>query len=195
MKKIAAYFGQGLLFLIPIVATVYVLYIVFLRIDQVFDFDIPGLGFLLMLSLVTITGFLVSTVLARSLTNLIDNLFNRMPVGKMIYSSVKDMMSAFVGDEKQFNQPVMVSLLPGSGIQFMGFITREFLSDLGAADSVAVYVPQAFNLGGFVIIANREQITPLEIDSGRAMAFMVSGGVSSLKGQKVYDEVSNLETQ
>jgi uncharacterized membrane protein len=195
MKKIAAYFGQGLLFLIPIVATIYVLYIVFLRIDQIFDFDIPGLGFLLMLSLVTITGFLVSTVLARSLTNLIDSLFNRMPVGKMIYSSVKDMMSAFVGDEKQFNQPVMVSLLPGSGIQLMGFITREFLSDLGAADSAAVYVPQAFNLGGFVIIANRDQITTLEIDSGRAMAFMVSGGVSSLKGKNVDDGEANLETQ
>ncbi len=192
MKKIAAYFGQGLLFLIPVVATVYVLYIIFLRIDQIFNFEIPGLGFLLMLTLVTFTGFLISTVLARSFANLIDNLFNRMPVGKMIYSSVKDMMNAFVGDEKQFDQPVLVTLLPGSGIQLMGFVTRDTLSDLGAADSVAVYVPQAFNLGGVVIIANKDQITALEIDSGRAMAFMVSGGVSGFKGQKFEDGGSNI---
>jgi uncharacterized membrane protein len=65
MKKIASYFAQGLLFLIPIAATVYVIYIIFLRIDQIFKFSIPGLGFILTLALVTLIGLLVSTVLAR----------------------------------------------------------------------------------------------------------------------------------
>jgi uncharacterized membrane protein len=182
MKKIAAYFAQGLLFLIPIVATVYVLYIIFLRIDQIFKFTIPGLGFLLTFALVTIIGFLVSTVIARGAANIVDRLFSRMPIGKMIYSSVKDLMNAFVGDKKQFNRPVLVNLLPGSGVQVMGFVTRESLVDLTAAESVAVYLPQSFNFGGSVIIAPRDQVIPLEIESGKAMAFIVSGGVSGLSG-------------
>jgi uncharacterized membrane protein len=180
MKKITAYFFGGLLFLIPIVATIYVLYAVFLKIDQIFKFDIPGLGFLLTLVLVTIIGFLVSTFLARGAANLIDSLFSRMPVGKMIYSSVKDLMNAFVGDQKQFDRPVLAKLLPGSDVQIMGFVTRESLANVGITESVAVYVPQSFNFGGNVIIVPKEQVTPLEIKSGKAMAFIVSGGVSGL---------------
>lgn len=180
MKRIAAYFAQGLLFLIPIVAIVYVLYVLFLRIDQIFRFNTPGLGFLLTLALVTIIGFLVSTFLARGVANIVDSLFGRMPIGKMIYTSIKDLMNAFVGEEKQFDRPVMVNLLPGSGVQIMGFVTRESLLGLGAVDGVAVYVPQSFNFGGSVIIAPKDQITPLQIESGKAMAFIVSGGVSGL---------------
>jgi uncharacterized membrane protein len=180
MKRIAAYFAQGLLFLVPIVVTVYILFILFFRIDQIFRFNIPGLGFLLTLAVVTSIGFLISTFLARGAASIVDRLFVRMPIGKMIYSSVKDLMNAFVGDEKQFDRPVMVNFLPGSGVQIMGFATRESLVGLGAEGSVAVYVPQSFNFGGNVIIAPKEQITPLQIESGKAMAFIVSGGVSGL---------------
>lgn len=180
MKRIAAYFAQGLLFLIPIAATVYLLYILFLRIDQIFKLEIPGLGFLLTLTLVTLIGFLVSTFLARGAANLVDRLFSRMPLGRMIYTAIKDLMNAFVGDQKQFNRPVMVTLVPGSGVQLMGFVTRESLESLDVSESVAIYVPQAFNFGGTVVIAPRDQVTALKIDSGRAMAFLVSGGVSGL---------------
>ena len=180
MKRIAAYFAQGLLFLIPIVATIYILYILFLRIDQIFRFNTPGLGFLLTLALVTIIGFLVSTFLARGFANIVDSLFVRMPIGKMIYTSIKDLMNAFVGEEKQFDRPVLVNLVPGSSVQIMGFVTRESLLGLGVGEGVAVYIPQSFNFGGSVIIAPKDQITPLQIESGKAMAFIVSGGVSGL---------------
>lgn len=180
MKKIAAYFAQGLLFLVPIVATLYILYVFFLSIDRIFRFKTPGLGFLLTLALITVIGFLVSTFLARGIANIVDSLFGRMPIGKMIYTSVKDLMNAFVGEEKQFDRPVMVNLIPGSGIQIMGFVTRESLVGLGAVESVAVYVPQSFNFGGSVIIAPKDQITPIQLESGKAMAFIVSGGVSGL---------------
>lgn len=181
MRKIAAYFAQGLLFLIPIVVTIYVLYILFLRIDQIFRFNIPGLGFVLTLALVTLVGALVSSVLARGAASLVENLFGRMPIGKMIYSSVRDLMNAFVGDRRQFNRPVLVNLMPGSSVQVMGFITRESLDKLGVPDNVAVYIPQSFNFSGNVIIAPRDQIQPLDIESSRAMAFIVSGGVSGLQ--------------
>jgi uncharacterized membrane protein len=178
VRKITAYFFRGLLFLIPIVVTIYILYFVFSKIDQIFRFDIPGLGFLLTLVLVTAIGFLVSTFLARGVANLIDNLFRRMPIVKMIYSSIKDLVSAFVGDQKRFDRPVMVEVLPGSGVQIMGFVTRESLENIGMAESIAVYIPQSYNFAGNVIVAPKEQVTPLEIESGKVMAFIVSGGVS-----------------
>jgi uncharacterized membrane protein len=180
MKKIAAYFAQGLLFLIPIAATVYVLYIIFLRIDQIFKFSIPGLGFILTLALVTLIGLLVSTVLARGAAGLINNLFSRMPIGRMIYSSVRDLMNAFVGEKRQFNRPVLVNLMPGSSIQIMGFVTRESLEGIAGPENVAVYIPQSFNFSGNVIVAPRDQVTALQIESSKAMAFIVSGGVSGL---------------
>lgn len=180
MRRITTYFISGLLFLIPIVVTIYILYTAFSRVDQIFRFNIPGLGFLLTLVLVTTVGFLVSTFLARGVANVIDNLFRRMPVIKMIYSSIQDLVNAFVGDQKRFNKPVMVTLSPGSGVQIMGFVTRDSLMNIDMTESIAVYVPQSYNFGGNVIIAPKEQVTPLEIESGKVMAFIVSGGVSGL---------------
>lgn len=178
MKKITAYFFRGLLFLIPIVVTIYILYFVFSKVDQIFRFNIPGLGFLLTLVLVTTIGFLVSTFIARGAANVIDNLFRRMPIIKMIYSSIKDLVNAFVGDQKRFDKPVMVRVLPGSDVQIMGFVTRDSLKSIGMAESIAVYIPQSYNFAGNVIVVPKGQVTPLEIESGKVMAFIVSGGVS-----------------
>ena len=178
MKKLTTYFFRGLLFLTPIVVTIYVLYFVFSEIDKIFGFNIPGLGFLLTVVLITSIGFFVSTFLARGAANVIDNLFRRMPVVKMIYSSIKDLVSAFVGERKRFDKPVLVTLFPGSSVQIMGFVTRESLENIGMKNSIAVYYPQSYNFAGNVIVVPKEQVTPLEIESGKVMAFIVSGGVS-----------------
>jgi uncharacterized membrane protein len=103
-----------------------------------------------------------------------------MPIGRMIYSSVRDLMNAFVGEKRQFNRPVLVNLMPGSSIQIMGFVTRESLEGIAGVESVAVYIPQSFNFSGNVIIVPRDQVAALQIESSQAMAFIVSGGVSGL---------------
>jgi uncharacterized membrane protein len=180
VKKLTTYFFRGLLFLTPIVVTIYVLYFVFTEIDNIFGFNIPGLGFLLTVGLITGIGFLVSTFLARGAANVIDNLFRRMPVVKMIYTSIKDLVSAFVGEKKRFDRPALVNLFPGSSVQIMGFITRESLKDIGMKESIAVYFPQSYNFAGNVIVVPKKQVTPLDIESGKVMAFIVSGGVSGL---------------
>jgi len=180
VKKLTTYFFRGLLFLTPIVVTIYVIYFVFSEIDKIFWFNIPGLGFLLTLALITFIGFLVSTFLARGAANLIDNLFRRMPVIKMIYSSIKDLVNAFVGEKKRFDRPVLVTLFPGSSFQIMGFVTRESLESIGMKESIAVYIPQSYNFAGNVVVVPKEQVTHVAIESGKVMAFIVSGGVSGL---------------
>jgi uncharacterized membrane protein len=76
-------------------------------------------------------------------------------------------------------RPVLVKLSTTSDINVVGFLTRESLENIGIADKVAVYLPQAYNFAGNLIIVSREQVTPLKAESGDIMAFIVSGGVAT----------------
>jgi uncharacterized membrane protein len=179
MKRLTKYFFEGLLVLVPLVATIYVIYIVFVKIDSIFKFSLPGMGFIVTILTITIVGFISSNFLTRKLVGLVDRIFTKLPLVKMIYTSVKDLIGAFVGDKKSFDKPVLVTLSPGSNIQVIGFITRESLENIGYADKVAVYLPQSYNFAGNLIVVPQEQITKLTADSGDIMAFIVSGGVTA----------------
>ncbi len=179
MKKLTEYFFKGLLFLIPLLATVYVLYILFIKIDRLFSFDIPGVGFVVTILTITCVGFIASNFLTRGLVRMVDRTFTRLPLIKMIYTSIKDLTGAFVGDKKSFNRPVLVRLAAGSDIRCIGFVTREDLDHLGISESVAVYLPQSYNFAGNLVIVPREHVTPLRADSGEVMAFIVSGGLTA----------------
>jgi uncharacterized membrane protein len=179
MKRFTRYFLEGLLFLAPVVATVYVVYLVFVKVDGLFRFQVPGMGVLVTLLVITLIGFAASNFLTRWLTTGVDALFRRLPLVKMIYTSVKDLIGAFVGDKKGFNRPVRISLVPGGSVFALGFITRDSLEKFGMEDLVAVYLPQSYNFAGNLVLVSREQVTPIEADSGDLMAFIVSGGISA----------------
>ena len=85
-------------------------------VDKIFGLTVPGFGFLISAALVTIIGFFVSTIFARGAARLIDSLFSRMPIVKMIYSAIKDLVNAFAGEKKRFNKPVFVNILPVSTV-------------------------------------------------------------------------------
>lgn len=179
MRRISRYFLEGLLILVPFVVTVFVIYTVFQKIDGLFHFSIPGMGFVATLLLIFLVGFVTSNFLTRKLVALADTLFSRVPLVKMIYSSIKDLLNAFVGDKKSFNKPVQVTLSPDSGVRAIGFVTNDSLENLGIEGSVAVYLPQSYNFAGNLIIVPKDQVMPLDADSGDVMAFVVSGGVSA----------------
>lgn len=178
MKKLSQYFLQGLLFLVPVVVTIYVIYAVFAKIDGLFSFEVPGLGFLLTIALILFVGFVSSNLLANSVMLHVDRIFARMPLVTMIYTSIKDLIDAFVGDKKSFNKPVQVALDADNRISVLGFITREDLNSLGIADRVAVYVPQSYNFAANLLIVDRRQVFPLAANPKEVMKFIVSGGVS-----------------
>ena len=179
MKRLTRYCIEGLIFLGPVVATAYIIDVVFVKVDGIFKFRVPGLGFLVTLLVIFLIGFLTSNLLTNKITLLVDRLFRRLPLVKMIYTSIKDLVNAFVGDKKGFNKPVAVTVVPGSNVCVVGFVTSEDLSSFGIHDKVAVYLPQSYNFAGNLLIVPREQITPLEADSGDLMAFIVSGGISN----------------
>jgi uncharacterized membrane protein len=179
MKRISQYFLQGLLVLVPVVATVYVVYIIFSKIDGIFPFDMPGVGFLLTIALILAVGSVTSNLLANRIVNLVDRIFVRLPLIAMLYTSIRDLVNAFVGDKKSFNKPVQVIIDAANNIRVLGFITRENFDALGIVDSVGVYLPQSYNFAGNLIIVHRSQVVPLDADPGEIMKLIVSGGVSS----------------
>jgi uncharacterized membrane protein len=179
MKRLSQYFLQGLLFLVPLVVTIFVIYWVFVKIDRILNLPVPGLGFIVTIGFVTLVGFGASNFLTRNIVHLVDKIFARLPLVKMIYTAIKDLVNAFVGDKKSFNRPVQVVIDRESNLRVIGFATRDSLDSIGIQDSVAVYLPQSYNFAGNLIIVDREQIIPLLADPGEIMKLIVSGGVSS----------------
>jgi uncharacterized membrane protein len=95
------------------------------------------------------------------------------------------LIGGFVGEKKTFDRPVIVALAPGSDAKAIGFVTQESLDFLGLLDHVAVYLPQSYNFAGNLLVFPRSQVIPLEAPGSEVMAFLVSGGISGTKQNKI----------
>ena len=182
MKKILGYFLKGLLIFLPAAATILLFIWAFTGIDKLLrnmlGIKIPGLGLAATIVLITIIGALTSNVIGRKIFELVDGIFKKLPLIKMLYSSIRDLVEAFAGEKKKFDKPVLVALSSDGGVKAVGFITKEGLENLGLKNHVAVYLPQSYNFAGNVLVFPKEAVMPLNINSSDAMTFIVSGGVS-----------------
>ena len=196
MKALEKYFFHGLLFVMPIAITALICVNLYRWLDEpIKNFAQERLGItaawlafpvtivVAAIGLVLI-GFLSSNIIVRGLMRFLDSLLKRFPLIKLLYTSIKDLIGAFVGDKKKFDKPVLVTLVPGSDIKAIGFITRESMAAWGLAESVAVYLPQSYNFAGNLLVVPAEQVVPLNAPSGDVMAFVVSGGVTGEAEEK-----------
>ncbi|HEX5100826.1 MAG TPA: DUF502 domain-containing protein [Polyangiaceae bacterium] len=177
-KLLVRYFLRGCLVTAPLGLTVYIVWFVLATVDRFLPLPIPGLGLVVTLVLITLVGVLTSNVVGRSVIELADGLFGRLPLVKLVYTSIKDLVSAFVGDKKRFDKPVAVTISPGTGARVLGFVTRDGLGRLGMPDLVAVYFPQSYNFAGYLMLVPRTNVEPLDVPPAEVMTFIVSGGVS-----------------
>jgi uncharacterized membrane protein len=183
MTRLVTWFLRGLVYLVPIALTVYVFWVSFRVVDgllgRLLGTTIPGVGLALLLVLITAFGALLSNYLSARVLALLERVLDRLPFARLLHTSAKDLMGAFVGEKRRFDTAVAVQLIAGSDVRALGFVTRTALADLGlGADTVAVYFPQAYNWGGQVLIVPRARIEPLRTDAAEVMTFIVSGGVS-----------------
>ncbi len=187
-RRLLNYFLRGLLILVPIALTIYII-IEFLQwLDNLIPVQVPGLGLVIMLGSIIMAGYLASTLIARPVFDLIEDLLLTVPFISLIYSSIKDLLSAFVGDKKKFTQAVLVTMDEVNGIQKLGFITQDDLEVLGVKDKVAVYLPHSYNFSGNFYIVPRERVTFLNLPGSDVMKFIVSGGVSGYNELEVADK-------
>jgi uncharacterized membrane protein len=173
-------FFQGLLVLGPVAVTAYVIYLVFDHVDSLIPFKLPrGLGFVIVISCVTIIGYLGTRFFFAKVIDGFNHLLEHTPGVKHIYSSVREIMGSFVGDKRKFNKPVWVRVQSDPEIWRIGFLTQKTMDNLGMEGKVAVYMPHAYAISGWVIIVSRSETKPVtKMDAAEAMKFAVSGGVT-----------------
>lgn len=187
-KRIFDYFLQGLLYIAPLGATVYVIIIIFQfingmsqqYIDKLLNFHIPGIGIIIMFGFIAIVGYFGQRLFSQPMKIILEKMLSKAPIIQMIYTSIRDFLSAFVGKEKKFNQPVLVKVNKSAELEKIGFLTASDLSDLNIKDKVAVYFPHSYAFSGELFIVPTELVTPLDIHPAEAMKFIVSGGISKL---------------
>lgn len=178
MNTLVRNFLKGCLVVVPLVGTVYVVYALFTQIDSLLHLSIPGLGFAITLCLITLVGAIASNALGRRILSVFEGLLLSVPFVRLVYSSLRDVLRVFVGDSARFNRPVLVTLGDASSPKVLGFVTRDDLSVFGLAGHVAVYLPQAVNFSGNLLIVPAERVRPLDMSNAELMAFVVSGGVA-----------------
>jgi uncharacterized membrane protein len=182
-RKLLAYFFRGLLFLTPLAVTAYIIYQLFLFLDNLIPVPIPGIGILMVLALITFVGYLASLFFTKQLFDWFERGVFKIPFVNLLYTSIKDLLGAFVGEKKKFNTPVIVEV--SDNLSRLGFVTQEEMGAIGAPELVAVYFPHSYNVSGNVFLVKREKVRVLEgVKNSDVMKFMVSGGVSSLEGDK-----------
>lgn len=179
-KTLLGYFWRGCLVLAPVSITLYIAWLVFTTIDRILPVGVPGVGFVLTLVLITLVGFLTSNVIGKAVVRETEKWLARVPLIKLLYTSIRDLVGAFVGDKKKFDRPVAVAIVPGSKTRALGFVTRESLAQIEMRDCLAVYFPQSYNFAGNVLVVPKDQVETLSANSTDVMAFIVSGGVSGL---------------
>jgi len=197
MKVISKLFLRGLMAILPLAVTVYVLYWLGRSAESVLgrllrsimpdDKYVPGMGMLFGFLLILLCGILLRAWFVRRVFALMDRIMESVPLVKSLYGAVKDLMRFFdPSKEEEFDNVVMVSI-PGTSLRLMGFITRQDFEGLprGIAqkDTVAVYLPMSYQLGGFTVMAPTAQVEPVDLTVEEAMRFCLTAGVSTGKGE------------
>ena len=188
MKKFVSYFLQGLLYITPIGVTIYILWWgvkffsgIFRNFAAEYDVYLKWIALIVIVLLVTLVGFLGPKIIKWPVVSKVQGVMNTTPIVRLIYSSVKDLLNAFVGKNKKFGSPVRVQLYDNQGVERIGFITQNDLSTLGMSDRVAVYFPYSYGIMGEVLIVESARVKPLEADSADVMKFIVTGGVTTVE--------------
>jgi uncharacterized membrane protein len=196
MKRVAKallnYFVKGLLVVVPLGVAIFLIYWAVAKIDNALNLSsifiedskgkpiyIPGLGILNVILIILVAGVLVTNVVTEPIKQWFNRWLNRLPLFKFLYSSIKDLTEAFVGEEKKFNEPVLVEVNE-FGLKKIGFLVKKDMAALNLPGDVAVYFPYSYSFAGHVAIISADKVHPIDKSAAEVMKFVISGGVSGL---------------
>ena len=188
MKVIRRYFLTGLLVLAPTVVTGWLVYKIFITIDNIIEpfqrkfplIDIPGIGFVIVLLLIVITGFLASNLIGRRVIAAAERLLRRLPIIRRIYTASKELSEVFFTDKKTAFQRVVLIRYPHHDSFAIAFVTNEKVgpvSDVVGEELINVFIPTTPNpTSGFMLMVPLHDTFPLPINVEEAMKMVISGG-------------------
>ena len=210
--RILNLFFQGLIILAPIVITAWAVISLFKFIDGILPNllhvlfpdlvkldalgspeKIPGLGFLIVICIVLLVGYISSSFIVAKLVEWFDMILERTPGVKIIYSTVKDLMEAFAGNKRKFNKAVLVSI-EAPDVWRIGFVTQSDASAFGLTDYVTVYLPHSYAFSGIVYFVKKDRVRILDgLSSSDVMKFAISGGVADFAEHTAVEGVSGVK--
>ncbi len=187
-------FTTGVLTLLPLAITIYVFFLVFTFLDSIignliiaiFDYRVPGAGFAAGILLIFIVGFIASNIIGKQLVALGDNIFQRLPLARGIYSSARQIIDAFTVQGKDAFQKVVLLEYPRKGLYVLGFVTsisRGEIQEITEKETICIFIPTTPNpTSGMLILAPKSEITELQMSIEEGMKVIVSGGLVSPPG-------------
>ena len=188
-KSISKILITGFITLLPIVLTIYLLYWLAVTSEQVMGSALrfvlpdatyfPGLGMIAGVVVVFIVGLMMNAYMIRQLFALGEQVLYRLPLIKTVYRAFRDFFDFFSPKEKQFGQVVAVTL---NGMELVGFVTQENPQRLPESfrdrDSVLVYLPMSYMVGGYTVLIPRSELRPLKMSMEEAMRFVLTAGIT-----------------
>lgn len=190
------YFASGLLVLIPIVGTLWILKVLIeyadgvftgllparFRPEAVFGYEIPGVGLLITVALVFLVGVLTRLYIGRKMVSIGDRIIDKVPLGRGIYKAIKQFMNAFVpGDEGVKYQRVVAVEYPRRGCYMVGFVLGPIQTALQAKYDqpwISVFLPTSPNpTSGFMVSVPESETVVLPISVEKAFKYIISGHV------------------
>jgi uncharacterized membrane protein len=189
IKRILAYFIRGLVLVAPIYFTLYIIGRAIEYLDSILPIYIhdannkslylPGLGLLIIVSGIVLLGFIFSRFVPQSFFSMGENILKKLPLVSLIYYSIKDLITAFVGNKRKFNQPVLITINEQSNLKKLGFLTQSDLKHLDLDGYVSVYCPHSYAFSGEMFIVPVGNVQQVNMSSAEVMKIIVSGGASS----------------
>jgi uncharacterized membrane protein len=192
-RSLRRYLVAGVLVWLPILAVIWVIRFLVQLVDQtllllpqayrpeaLFGFALPGVGALLAFLIVLVTGLLVTNLIGRQLVEYWEELLQRIPLVRSIYSSVKGLAESVFAQDSAFRKVVLIPY-PRAGVWSMGFLTAEISGEISAktgVPSVCVFIPTTPNpTSGFIVILPRAEVIELSMNVDAAMKMIVTLGV------------------
>jgi uncharacterized membrane protein len=188
-KSIGTTLITGIITVLPIVLTIYLLYWLALSSEHVMGRALqwalpkvvyfPGLGTIAGLIVVFLVGLLMKAVLVRQLFSFGEGIVYRLPIIKSVYRAIRDLFDFFSPKKEHFDRVVTVTV---NGMEMIGFITQEdpkrLPESLRNPDSVLVYLPMSYMIGGFTLLIPKKDIKPCQMNMEEAMRFVLTAGIT-----------------
>jgi len=191
--KLRRYFIAGLLVWLPLGVTILLLKFLLdfmdqavlwlpaaLRPENLLGYRLPGLGALLLVALVLLTGVIVANLFGRQLLAIGERLLARIPLVRAIYSATKQLTETlFSGSGQSFRKVVLVEY-PRAGLWTLAFLTGSGSGEVRqktGRDLINIFVPTTPNpTSGFFLMAPRESVIELDMSVDTALRIILSAG-------------------
>lgn len=204
LKKIRTYFLAGLLVLIPLVLTVFIIWKLFIAIDGLLSgfinnmlerIGIPvtsiGLGFISVVLLIFLTGMIAKNYFGRKVIRIGEDIVTKIPLMNRIYLAIKQISNAFFSEKREVLKKAVLIEYPRKGIYSIGFFTQDTkgeVQDRLQQDVVSIFLPTTPNpTSGFLLFVPKSEVAELNMTIEEALKLVISGGAivptSTYKGK------------